>query len=168
MKKLRVEDLLNFPFTRTIIAVWKFFTRDETFWKATVASRLISLKFRGVNIEKFREMAKDFGMSKKSEIVSKYAVSYFIKAVAEDLFSAIIVTGILDLFLNLPLKEFVLELFLLTFIFAVLDTIAFLKVEFSAIKYRDEILSTVEELYKEEGIPDFDHIKNTISGKERM
>jgi len=168
VKRLRMEDLLKFPFTRTVVAVWKFITGDEIFWKAVIVSRLISLKFRGVNIENFRKMAKDFGKAKKSEIILKYAVSYFIKAVAEDLFSGIIVAGIVDIFLNLPLETFVLELFLLTFLFAVLDTIAFLKIEFSAMRYRDEILEIVERLYQEDVVPDFSYIRKITERKERV
>ncbi len=163
-----MENLLRFPFSRTVIAVWKLFSKDEDFWKATIVSRLISLKFRGVSLENFKKMAKDFGRSKKSEIISKYAVSYFIKAVAEDLFSGIIVAGILDIFLDLPLKEFVLELFFLTFTFAVFDTIAFLKIEFSAMRYRDEILEIVEKLYQDERVPDFEYIKKIVEGKEMV
>ena len=167
-RKMSLENLLRFPFSRTVIAVWKLMTNDEAFWKAVIVNRLLSLKFRGISLEDFRKMARDFGRSKKSEIISKYAVSYFIKAVAEDLFAGIIVAGILDIFLDLPLKEFVLELFFLTFAFAIFDTITFLKVEFSAMKYRDEILEIVERLYQEEKIPDFEYIRKIFDGKEMV
>jgi hypothetical protein len=158
---VKLEAVLKFPVLKTVITTWKMITNDERFWKSLVVSRLISLKYGGVKWEDFKKMSEGFGRSRKSE-VAKYASKYFLKAVADALFPGIIITGVVDIFLNMPLQIFVNTLLIFTFLFGFLDTLSFVKVESISSKHRDEILSIVEKLYETEKVVRFDDLYRDI------
>ena len=148
---MKIDTILKIPVLKTLFMIWKIVSKDEAFWKAVVIQRLLSLKYRGVSKEDFRKMAESFGKASKKEIADQ-SFRYFLKAVVDDLFAGIIVTGIFDVFLNLEFKTFVGVLFFFTFLFAALDTLSFVKVEITANRYRDEILKVVDKLYDSDKI----------------
>ncbi len=143
-----MERLIRIPIVKHGIYLWKLVTKDEKFWQAIILRRIYTLKERGVKEQEFTKIINTLGNENKSKILKSYAFQFFLKNFVDNLLVGVILTGLFDLMLHLNLKTFVMFLFFWTLVFSLIDLAAYIRVEFTAIDKREDIVENAMRIYR--------------------